>query len=106
MEDLPFLRLPEEEWPKSEENSKKDDDESSNEMKPNEVKTTKPEKPTVCVAATEESTDIRQPTENPIMEHLMKTCSTYTKARKTLAYVLRFTNNTRTKKSNKSPNFI
>ena len=37
------------------------------------------------------------------MEHLIKTCSTYTKARKTLAYVLRFINNTRTKRSNKSP---
>ena len=103
MEGPPFLRLPEEEWPKFEENSKQNDEESSNEMKPNEVKATKPEKPTVCAAATKESADIRQPTENPIMEHLMKTCSTYTKARKTLAYVLKFMNNTRTRKSNKSP---
>ena len=103
MEGLPFLRLPEDEWPKFEENAKQNDEESSNEMKPNEVKASKPEKPAVCAAATKESADIRQPTENPIMEHLMKTCSTYTKARKTLAYVLRFINNTRTKKSNKSP---
>ena len=33
----------------------------------------------------------------------MKNCSKYTKARKTLSYVLRFINNTRTKRSNKSP---
>ena len=72
-------------------------------MKPNKVKATKPEKRTVCAASAEESTHFRQPIENPIMEHLIKTCSTYTKARKTLAYVLRFINNTRTKKSNKSP---
>ena len=103
MEGLPFLWLPEEEWPKFEGNSKQDDGESSNEMKPNKVKVTKPEKPTVFAASAEESTDFSQPIENPIMEHLMKTCSTYTKARRTLAYVLRFINNTRTKKSNKSP---
>ena len=103
MEGPPFLRLPKEEWSKFEENSQQDEEESSNEMKPNLVKATKPEKPTVCSAASEESADVRQPTENPIMEHLMKTCSTNTKARKTLAYVLRFINNTRTKKSNKSP---
>ena len=103
MEGPPFLWLPEEEWPNFEENSKQDDEESSDEMKPNKVKATKPEKPTVWTASSEESTDFRQPTENPIMKHLIKTCSTYTKARKTLAYVLRFINNTRTKKSNKSP---
>ena len=38
MEGPPFLRLPEEEGPKFGENSKQNDEESSNEMKPNEVK--------------------------------------------------------------------
>ena len=39
--------------------------------------------------------------DNPILEHLMKSCSTFTKARRTLAYVLRFANNTRLKAKKK-----
>ena len=72
-------------------------------MKPNKEKTTKCEESTPCTVSSEESTNIRQPTDNPIMQHLMKTCSTFAKARKTLAYVLRFINNTRKKESNTSP---
>ena len=48
-----------------------------------------------------------QADENPIMEHLMKSCSTFRKARKTITYVLRFTSNARTKEKNReviSPN--
>ena len=47
--------------------------------------------------------NIRQPTDNSILQHLMKTCSTFTKARKTLAYVMRFINNARKKENNTSP---
>ena len=39
--------------------------------------------------------------DNPLFEHLMRTCSTFSKARKTLAYVLRFVNNTRMKTKNR-----
>lgn len=45
--------------------------------------------------------------ENPIMEHLMKSRSTFRKAGKTIAYVLRFISNARTKEKNReviSPN--
>ena len=40
---------------------------------------------------------------NPLFEHLMRTCSTFSKARKTLDYVLRFVNNTRMKTKNRDP---
>ena len=72
-------------------------------MKPNKEKTTKCKESRPCTVSSEESTNIRQPTDNPIMQHIMKTCSTFAKARKTLAYVLRFINNTRKKESNTSP---
>ena len=98
-----FLWHPEEEWPKFEENSTQDVEESKKELKPNKVKATKPNEPTNCAAASEESGGIRHPSDNPILEHLMKSCSTYAKARKTLAYVLGFINNTRMKTNNKKP---
>ena len=97
MEGPPFLWRSEEEWPKFEENSRNVDEESLNEMKPNKEKTTKCKESTPCTVSSEESRNIRQPTDNPIMQHLMKTCSTFAKARKTLAYVPRFINNTRKK---------
>jgi len=99
MEGPRFLWRPEDEWPKFEENSKQDDEETKKEIKPNKVKATKPNEPTDCAAASEESADIRQPSDVPILEHLMNSCSTYAKARKTLAYVLRFINSTRVKKT-------
>jgi len=95
--------VPEEEWPKFEENSTQDVEESKKELKPNKVKASKPNEPTNCAAASEESAGIRHPSDNPILEHVMKSCSTYAKARKTLAYVLRFISNTRMKTNNKKP---
>jgi len=103
MEGPPFLWHPKEEWPKFEENSKKVDKESLKEMKSNKEKTTKCKEPTPCTVSSEESTNIRQPTDNPILHYLIKTCSTCAKARKTLAYVLRFINNARKKENNTSP---
>ena len=103
MEGPPFLQRPEEEWSTFEENSKRVDEESLKENKPNKEKTTKGKERTQCTVSSEESTNIRQPTDNPILQHLMKTCSTLAKARKTLAYVLRFINNARKKENNTSP---
>ena len=103
MEGPPFLQRPEEEWPTFKENSKSVDEESLKEIKSSKEKTTKWKEPTQCTVSLEESTNIRQPTDNPILQHLMKTCSTFTKARKTLAYVLRFINNARKKENNTSP---
>ena len=41
--------------------------------------------------------------ENPLFEHLTRTCSIYSRAKKTLAYILRFLNNTRMKMKNLDP---
>lgn len=72
-------------------------------MKSNKEKTSKYKDLTPYTVSSEESPNIRQPTDNPILQHLIKTCSTFAKARKTLAYVLRFINNTRKKENNTNP---
>ena len=92
-----FLRKPQEEWPKFEENALKINEELSAEMKP-PFET----RPTSCDKS-EFSTAQKELRDNPLFEHLMKTCSTFSKARKTLAYVLRFVNNTRMKTKNRDP---
>ena len=92
-----FLRKPQEEWPKFEENALKINEELSAEMKP-PIEA----RPTSCDKS-ESSTAQKELRDNPLFEHLMKTCSTFSKARKTLAYVLRFVNNTRMKTKNRDP---
>ena len=92
-----FLRKPQEEWPKFEENALKINEELSAEMKP-PIEA----RPTSCDKS-EFSTAQKELRNNPLFEHLMKTCSTFSKARKTLAYVLRFVNNTRMKTKNRDP---
>lgn len=92
-----FLRKPQEEWPKFEENALKINEELSAEMKP-PIEA----RPTSCDKS-EFSTSQKELRDNPLFEHLMKTCSTFSKARKTLAYVLRFVNNTRMKTKNRDP---
>ena len=92
-----FLRKPQEEWPKFEENALKINEELSAEMEP-PIEA----RPTSCDKA-EFSTTQKELRDNPLFEHLMKTCSTFSKARKTLAYVLRFVNNTRMKTKNRDP---
>ena len=62
-------------------------------------------RPTSCDKA-EFSTAQKELRDNPLFEHLMRTCSTFSKARKTLAYVLRFVNNTRMKTKNRDPTTI
>ena len=92
-----FLRKPQKEWPKFEEKELKINEELSAEMKP-PIEA----RPTSCDKA-EFSTAQKELRDNPLFEHLMKTCSTFSKARKTLAYVLRFVNNTRMKTKNGDP---
>ena len=88
----PLLKRLEEEWPKFEENPMGSGKELSEEMKPpNNFKTANTHKQVNCSTTPTKSKD------NPILEHFMKSCSTFAKTRKTLAYVLRFTNNTRLK---------
>ena len=80
------------ESPKFKENSKGCGEELSKEMKPlNNFKAVNTLKQVDCSARSMESKG------NPILEYLMKSCLTFAKARKTLAYVLRFTSNTRLK---------
>ena len=95
-----FLRKPQEEWPKFEENTLKISEELSAEMKP-PIEA----RPTSCDKS-EFSTAQKELRDNPLFEHLMGTCSTFSKARKTLAYVLRFVNNTRMKTKNRDPTTI
>ena len=59
-------------------------------------------RPTSCDKA-KFSTAPKELRDNPLFEHLMRTCSTFSNARKTLAYVLRFVNNTRMKTKNRDP---
>ena len=94
-----FLRKPQEEWPKFEENALKINEELSAEMKP-PIEA----RPTSCEEA-EFSAAQKELRDNPLFENLMRTCSTFSKARKTLAYVLRFANNTRMKMKNRDLNF-
>ena len=46
------------------------------------------------------STAQKELRDNPLFENLTRMCSTFSKARKPLAYVLRFVNNTRMKTKN------
>ncbi|CAH3131717.1 unnamed protein product [Pocillopora meandrina] len=88
----PFLKCLEEESPKFKENPKGYGEELSEEMKPlNKFKAVNTLKQVDCSATSMESKG------NPILEYLLNYCLTFAKARKTLAYVLRFTNNTRLK---------
>ena len=67
-----------------------------------EVKPPTEARPTSC-DETEFSTAQKELSDSPLFEHLMRTCSTFSKARKTLAYVLRFVNNIRMKTKNRNP---
>ena len=92
------MKCLEEESPKFKENPKGCGEELSEEMKPlNNFKAVNTLKQVDCSATSTESKG------NPILEYLMKSCLTFAKARKTLVYVLRFTNNTRLKIKKETP---
>ena len=81
---------------KFQENPKESGKELSEEMKRlNKFEAVNTHKRVDYSATSTESND------NPILEHLMKSCSTFAKARRTLAYVLQFANNTRLKAKKK-----
>ena len=86
-----FFRKLQERWPKIEENALKINEELSAEMKPPTEA-----RPTWCDKA-ELSSAQKQLRDNSFFEHLTRTCSTFSKARKTLAYVARLVSNTRMK---------
>jgi len=62
MEGPRFLWRPEEEWPKFEENSTQDLEESKKELKPNKVKATKPNEPTILRQKDQWASDNHQTT--------------------------------------------
>ena len=103
----PFLKLPEPEWPKFQENPKESGKELSEEMKRlNKFEAVNTHErvnyPATSTERVDSSAISSESNDNPILEHLMKSCSTFTKARRTLAYVLRFANNTRLKAKKKN----
>ena len=91
-----FLRKPEEEWPAFKESSPNNEEKKSSETRGVQVTATESFDEFVQDPAGQSQAD-----ENPIMEQLMKSCSTLRKARKIMAYVLRFISNERTKEKNR-----
>ena len=113
----PFLRTPEAEWPQFKEVDQKlnIDSETKRESKP--PKKSKVQQKSQVSSAFEDhvqppsstseastvhvgprvhaNTATENEEENPIFSHLLETCSTFSKVRKTLAYVNRFTKNAR-----------
>lgn len=91
-----FLKLPEEKWPNFQDhtqvNALVNDPEALKEKKAfqKEKKTSKHYN-----AFAEVCPELKQPEceRNPILSHFLKTCSTYSKIRRTLAYVCRFIRN-------------
>ena len=96
-ESSPFLKLPETNWPNFEDNTH---DTHRDDLKVLKEKKTfqrdkKVGKHYVASAEVYPEFDYQKTEDNPLLSHLLKTCSTYSKMRKTLAYVLRFIQNTR-----------
>lgn len=90
-----FSRKPEEEWPAFKESLPNSDGKMSSQMKSVQVTATEAFDVFIQVSVGETQAD-----ENPIMEHLMNSCSTFRKPRKVMAYVSRFINCARTKVKN------
>ena len=86
-----FLELPEEKWPNFQDNTQVnthvDDLEALKEKKASKHHSAFAE---VCLELDQPESE-----ENPILSHLLKMCSTYSKIRRTLAYVHRFIHNAR-----------
>ena len=93
-----FLELPEEKWPNFQDhtqvNTNVDDLEALKEKKTFQ-KEKKAGKHRTAAAEVCPELDQHESEENPILLHLLKTCSTYFKIRRTLAYVCRFIHNAR-----------
>lgn len=101
MEGPTFLKIPENEWPVFQETPKCDnsvhsDNEVLKEMKSIGKSDKLPKSEADCNPIASESTE-----DNEILDHLLKTCSSFRKVRKTLAYVLRFVQNAKSKIANR-----
>ena len=112
-----FLQLPEEKWPDfeaEEQNNHGKEAEVLEEMKTSEKASflAKPEVPEGDVNAVNTETATTEATakpeevkseDNPILQKLLENCSTFPKIRRTLAYVLRFVQNTRKRECQDRP---
>ena len=100
-----FLRQPESEWPNFEdtlESKKKDAAETKKEKKPTK-KTGKRVESTEFTDTHSTTSSSEKTEDNPILSHLIESCSTFQKVRKTLAFVLRFIKKVSRKSINKGP---
>ena len=97
-----FLELPEEKWPNFQDHTQVDDLEALKEKKTFQKKKKAGKHLT---AAAEVCPELGQPEseENPILLHLLRTCSTYSKIRRTLACVHRFIHNARRRNPTSGP---
>ena len=112
-----FLQLPEEKWPDFQAEEQCNHEKEAEVLK--EIKTSekasisaKPEVPEGDVNAVNPETATTEATakpeqvtseDNPILQKLLENCSTFPKIRRTLAYVLRFVQNTRKKNVKTGP---
>ena len=86
MDGPPFLKLPDEDWPTFDTPSPKETDHvASNELKNSDQH------------SIDASKSSKEKIGNPILDHLTKSCSSFCKTRKTLAYVRRVVTNVKTK---------
>lgn len=106
-----FLKLTENEWPNFQDATPQNDDitvtdeEIAKEIKSNE-KLSIFSSHTETTANCYPNSSKTEEDDNEILNHLLKTCSSFSKVRKCLAYVLRFVKNTRSKIEDRSKETI
>ena len=104
MEGPSFLKQPETEWPDFQAASRCDTSTYSKEETLKEMKSIEKTSRSSSTTVEADSNSVQrkiEDNENEILDHLLKTCSSFSKVRKILAYVLRFIENTKTKIANR-----
>ena len=104
MEGPSFLKQPETEWPDFQAASRCDISTYSKEETLKEMKSIEKTSRSSSTTVEADSNPVQrkiEDNENEILDHLLKTCSSFSKVRKILAYVLRFIENTKTKIANR-----
>lgn len=89
-----FLKLPESDWPQFQEDAQTKD-ESAEEIKKEKKPPSKTLRSAQNVKESNANLSSDERTDNPILSHLLESCSSFSKVRKSLAYVLRFVGNAR-----------
>ena len=89
-----FLKLPESDWPQFQEDAQTKD-ESAEEIKKEKKPPSKTLRSAQNVKESNANLSSDERTDNPILSHLLASCSSFSKVRRSLAYVLRFVGNAR-----------